>query len=108
MYTRNPDRENDHAAIRGILMTRQLIVIDASDKRELHTVPLHIPPCVSPKKSLVDLINMFQTGSGGHMALVCAKPNVATEALDWGEAIPPSAGLMGKWSTRSMRMTHCI
>ena len=96
MYNRNPDREKDQTAIRGILMTRQLIVINASDKREVHTLPLHIPACVSPKKNLVDLINMFQTGSGGHMALVCARPNVATEALDRGEAIPPSAGLMGK------------
>ena len=95
VYDRNPERKRDKTAIRGILMTRQLIVINASDRRELRTLPLHTPACVSPKKNLVDLINMFQTGKGGHMALVCARPKVGTEALDRGDAIPASAGLMG-------------
>ena len=29
------------------------------------------------------------------MALVCARPDVGSEALERGEALPPSAGLMG-------------
>lgn len=95
VYERNPNKPKDFTAIRGVLMTRQLIVIDSSDNRPISTLPLSIPFCVSPKKNLVDLINMFQTGEIGHLCLVCARPNVGNEALESGKALPPSAGLMG-------------
>lgn len=95
VFDRNPNKEKDISAIRGILMTKQLIVIDASDKRPLSTLPFYTPVCVSPKRNLVDLINMFQTGRGGHMALVCARPEVGNAALGQGDALPESAGLMG-------------
>jgi Mg2+/Co2+ transporter CorC len=74
-------------------MTKQLIVIDSSDQRPISTLPLFMPACVSPKKNLVDLINMFQIGK--HMALVCARPELGNAALERGEALPPSTGLMG-------------
>lgn len=65
------------------------------DLRPLSTLPLYAPFCVSPKQNLVDLINMFQSGRGLHMALVCARPEVGNAALEQGDALPPSAGLMG-------------
>lgn len=95
VYDKNPEKEKDVSAIRGILMTKQLIVIHASDQRPLSTLPLYTPVCVSPKRNLVDLINMFQTGRGLHMALVCARPEVGNAALEKGGALPASAGLMG-------------
>ena len=95
VYEKNSKKEKDITAIRGILMTKQLIVVNASDRRPLSTLPLYTPLCVSPKKNLVDLINMFQTGKGGHMALVCARPEKGNVALAQGEALPADAGLMG-------------
>ena len=95
VYERNSEKPKDITAIRGILMTKQLIVINISDRRPVSTLPLSTPACVSPKKNLVDLINMFQTGTGGHMALVCARPDIGNEALEQGKALPASAGLMG-------------
>jgi len=95
VYEKNLNKPKDITAIRGILMTKQLIVINKSDRRAISTLPLSTPVCVSPKKNLVDLINMFQTGRGGHMALVCARPDVGNAAMEQGEALPESAGLMG-------------
>jgi metal transporter CNNM len=95
VYDKNPKKEKDITAIRGVLMTKQLIVIHASDRRPLSTLPLYTPICVSPKRNLVDLINMFQMGKGGHMALVCARPDVGNAALAQGEALPADAGLLG-------------
>lgn len=95
VYDRNSEKPKDITAIRGILMTKQLIVINKSDRRPVSTLPLSTPVCVSAKKNLVDLINMFQTGIGGHMALVCTRPDVGNKALQQGEALPASAGLIG-------------
>ena len=86
-------------AITGLLMTKQLIVVDAKDKRAVKTLPLRRPNCVNPHMPLVHLLNLLQTGGdalkGGHMALVCARPSVANKALKDGLEIPESAGLMG-------------
>ena len=99
VFKKKVGRENDISAICGILMTKQLIVVNASDHRSVSTLPLNIPFCVPPSMDLIELTNWFQTGGtgnkGGHMAIVCAKPKVAEEALDNGEAIPERAGVMG-------------
>jgi metal transporter CNNM len=87
------------SAVCGILMTRQLIMVKPDENWSVSKVPLNIPMCVSPKTNLVDLINLFQTGGqggkGGHMALVCAQPDVGNLALDDNDPIPPEAGLIG-------------
>ncbi|KAL3929204.1 MAG: hypothetical protein SGBAC_012318 [Bacillariaceae sp.] len=60
---------------------------------------LYVPQCVSPDTNLIDLVNLFQTGGSairaGHMALVCARPDEANEALAQDQAVPEEAGLMG-------------
>jgi len=90
---------DDKSAICGILITRQLIVVNSNDKRALTTLPLKKPICVAPSTQLVDLINLFQTGGKagtiGHMALVCSNPKQANEALEKDDPIPNSAGLVG-------------
>ena len=53
------------------------------------------PMCVSPKLNLVDLLNLFQTGTVGHMALVCARPDVGRVALEEDRPLPEAAGFMG-------------
>lgn len=95
VFLPNPNKPKSMANICGILRTKQLIVVNTTEERPLSTLPLAIPRCVSPKMNLVDLLNLFQTGRLGHLALVCARPNVGQEALEKGLAIPETAGLMG-------------
>jgi metal transporter CNNM len=103
-------------AICGILMTRYLIVVNSGGEkcsstngatghqeegRSVSTLPLRIPQCVPPTIALVDLLNLLQHGgssakAGGHLALVCARPDVAAAALaEPGGYVPEQAGLMG-------------
>lgn len=83
----------------GILITKQLIVVDPGSARSVQSLPLYKPVCVSPTSSLVDLLNLFQTGGramhGGHLALVCARPRLGNKALKQGDPLPKAAGLMG-------------
>jgi len=85
VYKRDPRRPRDTNNIVGILMTRQLILVEPSDRRTVSTLPLYQPVCVGPNANMIELLSIFQGGSsgnkGGHMALVCEKPAVATAAL---------------------------
>ena len=89
-HTRIPvHRPGNRTAVCGILMTKQLIVVNSDKNRQVGTLPLRTPRCVGPSTSLVTLVNLFQTGGkgsrGGHLALVCARPSVAQMALDAGD-----------------------
>lgn len=97
IYEKNKDDPDDNTRVVGIMVSKQLIVVDSQDQREVSTLPLTIPRCVSPHTTLVDLINIFQTGGvkGSHMALVCGRPEAAAKALEKGEAIPEESNLMG-------------
>lgn len=97
IYEKNPDDPEDDTRIVGILSSRQLIVVNSGDKRPVSTLPLAVPNCVAPDMTLVDLINLFQTGGvrGSHMALVCTRPETANDAIRSGKPIPDDAGLMG-------------
>lgn len=91
---------NDISSIVGVLLVRQLIVVDSAEKRPISTLPLVLPPCISPSMHLVDLINLFQAsggrgGGGLHLAVVCARPELATSAFERGESIPKEAGVVG-------------
>ncbi|CAN0531945.1 unnamed protein product, partial [Laminaria digitata] len=52
---------------------KKLIVLDPDDERDISTLMLRIPVVVSPTKSLLDLLNTFQTGRS-HLALVRCDP----------------------------------
>ena len=100
VYCVQPDKPKSKTAIVGVLMTKQLIVLDPKDARPVTSMPLYTPFCVSPQTPLVELVNLFQTGrtralKGGHLALVCARPREGNIALDRGDALPNEAGLMG-------------
>jgi metal transporter CNNM len=99
VYRPKADRPKDKTAILGILLSKQLIVLNQSDARAVSSMPLYTPLCVSPQTPLVELVNLFQTGGqalkGGHLALVCARPRVGNEALAHGDPLPEKAGLMG-------------
>jgi len=95
VYEKDSLKSKSQAAIKGILNSKHLIVVNMNEDRPLSTMPLLIPPCVSPKMNLVELVNLFQTGRYGHFALVCARPQIGTEALKEGKAVPCAAGVMG-------------
>lgn len=62
-YSRVPVFEGgDSKRIKGILLTRQLIVVNTNDAMPVSSLPLYIPQCIAPDENLVDLINLFQTG----------------------------------------------
>ncbi|CAB9516827.1 DUF21 domain-containing protein [Seminavis robusta] len=97
IYRKSDEDADDNTRVFGILSTKRLIVVDSQDQREVATLPLTIPRCVSPHTSLVDLINIFQEGGVrcSHMALVCTRPEEAMAALKKREPVPDEAGLMG-------------
>jgi metal transporter CNNM len=88
------DQQEDRHHVLGFLMTRQLMLIDWDHEREVSTLPLVRPVCVSPRMNLVDLLKVLKKG-GSLMAFVCARPDVAMKALRIKQPIPSEAGFMG-------------
>ena len=100
VYVPSAKDSDNNLAICGVLITKQLIVVNTSDRRVVSTMPLLQPLCISYATNLVDLINIFQasgtdTTKGGHIALLCARPDEGNAALDKHEPVPVSAGIMG-------------
>ena len=94
VYRANPDDPTDTSSIRGFLITRQLMLIDWDDEREIITLPLQRPTCVSPRMNLIDLFEVLQK-DGPMLTFVCARPDLANKALKSELPIPVEAGLMG-------------
>lgn len=96
VYRNNPDldEETNQSCIMGFLMTHQLMLIDWDHEREVKTLPLVRPVCVSPRRNLVDLLNLLRSG-GSLMAFVCARPDLANRALLAENPLPVEAGFMG-------------
>jgi metal transporter CNNM len=94
VYRANPEDPNDNSQILGFLITRQLMLIDWDDEREISTLPLQRPTCVSPRMNLIDLFEVLQK-DGPMLTFVCARPDLANKALKAEIPIPVEAGLMG-------------
>jgi len=96
VFRKNLEYDHDQSAVLGYVFTRNLIALDWDDEREVSTLPIQRPLCVSPRMNLVNLLKVLQTG-GSHMVFVCARPDIATKALESEEhqPIPPEAGFMG-------------
>lgn len=85
---------NQRLAVKGFLITRQLMLIDWDHQREIATLPLQRPICVSPRMNLVDLFENLQRNAP-LMTFVCVRPDLANKALAGGKPIPLEAGFMG-------------
>lgn len=85
--------------ILGIFRTRQIMVLNETEKREVSTLPLTQPHFVEPQMNVLTLLNLLQEGStankGGHLAIVCLDPSIAESYLRRGEFVPDSAGVIG-------------
>ena len=86
-------------AIKGILLTRSLIVVDTQHCRQISQLPLQTPHCVPPNTTMAELVNLFQKGqgkaAGGHLALVCINPTVAESSFAENSPLPKHAGFIG-------------
>ena len=94
VYRANPNDPEDRQNVVGFLITRQLMLVDWEDERELSTLPLQRPTCVSARMNLIDLFEILQT-DGLLMTFVCARPDLANKALAAELPIPVEAGLIG-------------
>lgn len=88
------DEELSRSCVIGFLMTRQLMMIDWDHAREVRTLPMIRPDCVSPRRNLVDLLKLLRSG-GSLMAFVCARPDLANRALLVEKPLPVESGFMG-------------
>lgn len=88
------DEDINRSCVIGFLMTRQLMMIDWDHEREVKTLSMVIPDCVSPRRNLVDLLKLLRSG-GSLMAFVCARPDLANRALSHEKPLPVEAGFMG-------------
>lgn len=90
---------SDDKLIKGVLLSKQLMLVESQDRKLLSTIPLQQPICVSPDMHLVELLQDFQqkrvSFKGGHLAIVCRDPFLATNAMDGDSPIPKNAGVLG-------------
>jgi metal transporter CNNM len=86
--------DEDKTRVLGFLMVRQLMLIDWDHNRDVSTLPLQRPRCISPRTNLVDGLRILRS-QGFLMSFVCARPDLANKALDVEKPIPPEAGFMG-------------
>jgi metal transporter CNNM len=99
-YSRVPVHiSDDPELICGIFKTKQLMILNQNEPRELRTLPLIFPHCVEPGMNILSLINLLQEGTtgnrGGHMAIVCLNPVLAENAMMKGDPIPKAASVIG-------------
>lgn len=91
------ERNNPVHGIVGIVLTKQLMLIGKEDRRRVSSLTMYEPPCVSPRASLAEALNIILTGKrkASNMALVCTDPVIATKALQNMQPIPIEAGVLG-------------
>lgn len=93
-HSRLPVFSKDPHNIRGMLMVKNLIVVNPEDKRPVRQLGLRKPLAVALNYPLLDLLNDFQTGKS-HMAIVCNKPSEVYKAWYKGVPISPSVHMAG-------------
>lgn len=87
--------KNENGDICGILLSRQLIVVNSEEERPLQTIPFLKPHYIDKDMNMVDAVNLLQTGTVGQLGIVCDNVNTARKALESDSLIPISAGIMG-------------
>jgi metal transporter CNNM len=101
-YSRIPvmnfiDESKGTLGVCGVLLTKQLMLVDKADRRIVTSLTLYEPPCVSPQTSLADALNIILSGKrkSSIMALVCMDPDLASSALRLRQPVPMEAGVVG-------------
>jgi metal transporter CNNM len=94
VYRSDAPGADEQTSILGFLMVRSLMLIDWDHCRDVATLPLQRPKCVSPRLNLVDCLRILKS-NGYLMVFVCARPDLANKALEAEKPIPEEAGFMG-------------
>lgn len=95
------DKDVGDKAVCGVFLIRDLALVNPYDEnaKAISEMPTYQPDCISLDMNLVDLLNRLQTGGnnekGGHLAIVCRKPDIANEALNNNKPIPEEAMVVG-------------
>ena len=81
----------------GVLLTSHLLVVDKTAQRRVGTMPLYRPLCCSTQTSIAELMERFRGNSNiySQLAIVCANPRAANDALSRGACIPVEARVRG-------------
>jgi len=93
-HSRIPIYDGHPHNIRGLLLAKNLIVVEQSAKRTVGSLHCRPPTLCTPDTSLLDLLNMFQTGQS-HLALVCDRPDIVRKAYKEKKLIPPNVHMSG-------------
>eukprot|EP00993_Chasmostoma_nieuportense_P000572 NODE_1527_length_1473_cov_12.452452_g1447_i0.p1 GENE.NODE_1527_length_1473_cov_12.452452_g1447_i0~~NODE_1527_length_1473_cov_12.452452_g1447_i0.p1 ORF type:complete len:233 (-),score=75.46 NODE_1527_length_1473_cov_12.452452_g1447_i0:82-780(-) len=94
-HSRVPIYQGDKHNIRGILLTKKLMLVSPDAKTCLADLDLISPPvCISPELPLLDALHVFQENRS-HMAVVTNQPEVVLGAIRDGTPIPPDVYLAG-------------
>eukprot|EP01012_Entosiphon_sulcatum_P062953 TRINITY_DN8971_c0_g1_i1.p1 TRINITY_DN8971_c0_g1~~TRINITY_DN8971_c0_g1_i1.p1 ORF type:complete len:492 (+),score=101.56 TRINITY_DN8971_c0_g1_i1:129-1604(+) len=93
-HSRIPVFQGSRSNIKGLLLTKKLMVVSPEDQRPVSQLPLRRPFCVLPTTPLFDLLNEFQLGKS-HMAIVTDQPQVVDECMRAGTDIPASVDIQG-------------
>jgi metal transporter CNNM len=75
VYHPDPDDPDEKTAVLGLVLIRQLMLIDWDHMREVSTLPLQRPKCISPRMNLVEALRILRS-QGCLMAFVCAGPDL--------------------------------
>ncbi|GAA5950519.1 hypothetical protein JCM3765_000516 [Sporobolomyces pararoseus] len=74
----------------GVLLTKQLILLDPEDATPLREIPINPLPLVADDLALLQILNTFQEGRS-HMAVVCRRKFTPTSAPAPLETIPSAS-----------------
>jgi len=93
-YSRIPVYEGTPHNIRGILLVKQLIVVNTTDQRVIRSLGLRSPCLLPIDINLLDVLNEFQR-THTHFAIICNQPDTIVESYREGKAIPPDVHMAG-------------
>lgn len=88
-------RGGDRRNVVGLLLVKNLIVVDPSEERPLSTIPLRAPLAIAPDYDLFSLLNLFQVGRGGHFAVITDQPDDLAHAWNHGTDVPDHVNVLG-------------
>ena len=86
---------NENGDVCGILLSRQLIIVNSEEERPLNTIPFLKPHYVDKDMNMVDAVNLLQTGAVGQLGIVCDDVSTAKKFLESDSLISNSSGIMG-------------
>jgi hypothetical protein len=88
-YERNGEKKTRQKII-GVLLTKQLILLDPEDAVPLREIPINPLPLVADDLALLQILNTFQEGRS-HMAVVCRRKFNPISAPTPLETIPSAS-----------------